>query len=158
MKEPAIEFKLLDNEKEYPYELLLLADETIDAIHKYLFKSEVYVALLKEETVAVCCLYEADPDTWEIKNIAVSEKFQSKGIGGAFIAFIKALAKKRYPTLMVGTADCGLAQIRFYEKHGFKKFGVRKNFFIENYDQPILENGIQLKDMVLLKILLKHTR
>lgn len=34
----------------YPYDLLLLADETKEEIHKYLFESEVYVAKLSDIT------------------------------------------------------------------------------------------------------------
>jgi aminoglycoside 6'-N-acetyltransferase I len=51
----------------------------------------------------------------------------------------------------VGTADCGLAQIRFYERNGFVKYAIRKDFFIKNYELPIYENGQLLKDMIMLK-------
>lgn len=60
------------------------------------------------------------------------------------------MVKVTYSKLIVGTADSGIDQIRFYERNGFMKFGLRKNFFIENYELPIIENGIQLKDMILL--------
>ena len=44
-----------------------------------------------------------------------------------------------------------IRQIHFYEMNGFIKYTIRKDFFIENYDLPIFENGVQLKDMQLLK-------
>ena len=53
--------------------------------------------------------------------------------------------------IIVGTGDCGISQINFYEKNGFRKYDIRKNFFIDNFEKPIFENGIQLKDMILLK-------
>lgn len=145
-----LDFVLLNDKNEYPYELLLLADETEEAIAKYIHNSKVYVAKNNGNTIAVFCLYELDENTVELKNIAVSESFQNKGIGSRLISFIKELVKVTYSKLIVGTADSGIDQIRFYERNGFKKFGLRKNFFIENYELPIIENGIQLKDMILL--------
>lgn len=42
-------------------------------------------------------------------------------------------------------------QIRLYQKLGFKKHTTIKDFFIDNYPEPIYENGKQLIDMVVLK-------
>jgi len=41
--------------------------------------------------------------------------------------------------------------ILFYLKQGFVKYGVKKDFFVQNYPQPIYDHGIQLRDMVMLK-------
>ncbi len=51
--------KIDDN---YPYDLLLLADEAKEGIHKYLFESEVYVAKLSdsEAPIGVFCLYPCE--------------------------------------------------------------------------------------------------
>ncbi|NLW27017.1 MAG: GNAT family N-acetyltransferase, partial [Hungateiclostridium saccincola] len=38
-----------------------------------------------------------------------------------------------------------------YEKCGFKRSHVVKNFFTDNYDHPIYENRKQLVDMIYLK-------
>lgn len=138
----------------YPYDLLLLADETIEGINKYLFKSDVYIAQLseQEQTVGVFCLCRIDADTIEIMNIAVSEKLQGNGIGSILIdKAITIAAEEGYKQIIVGTADCGIKQIRFYEKNGFVKYDIRKNYYTEIYDNPIYENGVQLKDMVMLK-------
>ncbi|WP_280743630.1 MULTISPECIES: GNAT family N-acetyltransferase [unclassified Parabacteroides] len=139
---------------DYPYELLLLADETVEGIHKYLYDSEVYVAGYpgEENPIAVFCLYPAGQDTIEIKNIAIAEAYQSKGVGAYLIDRIVEIVKQKgCRELIVGTADCGVRQIRFYEKNGFAKYAVKTNFFLEIYDKPIYENGIMLKDMVMLK-------
>lgn len=142
----------LINEKDnYPYELLLLADETVEAINMYVHDSSVYVVLNGDEQIAVFCLYEVDKNIVEIKKIAVSEKYQHTGIGSKLISHIKEICKNKYSTLIVGTADCGTAQIRFYERNGFQKYAVKENFFIDNYDVPIFENGHQLKDMVMFQ-------
>lgn len=136
----------------FPYEILLLADETKDAINKYLLDSIVYEVTKSGETVGVFCLFEIDKNTIELKNIAVVEKFQNQGIGSKIISFVKEVCKRKFSTIVVGTADCGTSQINFYKKNGFQEFGIRKNFFIENYTDPIYQNGVQLDDMILLKL------
>ena len=139
---------------DYPYELLLLADETVESIDWYIFDSEVYIAMLpgEEKPVGVFCLYPVDTDTVELKNIAVSEVYQNKGVGRLLLEKIDGIAQKQgYREIIVGTGDCGFGQIRFYERNGFRKYGARENFFLDLFDEPIYENGIQLKDMVMLK-------
>ncbi|MBB1150525.1 GNAT family N-acetyltransferase [Myroides sp. NP-2] len=139
-------------DKAYPMSLLLLADETVEAIGRYIDDSRVYSVCYQQEEMAVFCLYPLTADTLEIKNIAVAEAFQNKQIGSFLLDYIKVLAKEQnYKTLIVGTGDTGDAQIRFYQRNGFVLFDKRKNFFIDYYPEPIFENGRQLVDMVLLK-------
>lgn len=144
-----LDFNIINNN--FPYEILLLADETKDVIDKYLFDSIVYEVAKNREIIAVFCLFEVDKNTVELKNIAVIEKYQNHGIGSKIVSFIKEICKEKYSKIIVGTADYGISQINFYKKNGFKEYGVRENFFIENYAEPIYVNGFQLKDMVLLK-------
>lgn len=136
---------------DFPYELLLLADETKEAIDRYLFQSAVFLVKWNAEKVGVVCLYEINSQTVELKNIAVAETHQNQGLGGKILTYIKEISKLKYQKIIVGTGDSSFLQIRFYERNGFKKFGIRENFFLENYPEPIIENGVQLKDMVLLK-------
>lgn len=146
-----IEIRLLEKDEQIPYELLLLADESIDSINKYLLKSKIYIAQKGSEIIGIFCLYKNNETDIELKNIAIKEKYQRLGYGTTLIDFIKTEVKKNFKTLIVGTADVGFRQIKFYEKNGFIKFDVRKNFFLENYPEPIIENGERLKDMILLK-------
>ncbi|MBL1408836.1 GNAT family N-acetyltransferase [Sphingobacterium faecale] len=150
---PAYALELLTADAQLPYPLLLLADETRYAIDKYVFDSDVYVLKEGARALAVCCLYRIDDSTLELKNIAVSEELQGKGIGSVLIREIVDIARKAgYRTLIVGTADCGVDQIRFYERAGFVMYAVKKDFFIHNYEAPIVENGVQLRDMVMLRM------
>ena len=151
MLETNIEFELLDKQSPIPYSLLLLADETKEAIDKYVFDSQVYLGKKDNQTIGIYCLYEIDSNSVELKNIAIDSKFQGKGYGTIFITFIKNSIKGKYKKLIVGTPTIAEPQINFYQKNGFVKSGMRKNFFIENYRQPIIENGVQLKDMVILE-------
>ena len=55
--------------------------------------------------------------------------------------------RNRYKLLRAGTGDSPLT-VPFYESCGFERAYVIKDFFIDNYDHPIYECGIQLRDMV----------
>ncbi|MDR2223491.1 MAG: GNAT family N-acetyltransferase [Flavobacteriaceae bacterium] len=143
--------EIVENKKDL-YHLLLLADETTEAIDKYLLESTVYVINDKVKSIGVFCLYKIDDDIIELKNIAVDSIYQSKGIGGSIITCIKEIVKEQgYKVLVVGTADTGEAQIRFYLRNGFIKTGLKKDFFLINYSEPIFENGVQLRDMVMFE-------
>jgi ribosomal protein S18 acetylase RimI-like enzyme len=145
----------LEPKDNIPFRLLLLADETEEAIEKYIFDCEVYVATKDGQTepIAVFALYKINNTEIEIKNIAVSEVLQGKGLGGDLITEIKKIAKRQnFKRIIVGTPDYPSRELRFYQKNGFAKCGIRKNFFVDNYAQPIIENGVRLKDMAILKL------
>lgn len=144
-------FNKITKDSEIPYELLLLADETKEAIDHYIFNCDIYLLQDGTENIAVMALYKNSDTELEIKNIAVIESYRSKGIGSILIDKAREIAlDNHYKVLSVGTSDTGFQQIRFYEKNGFMKTGIRKDFFIENYPSPIYENGLQMRDMVLL--------
>ena len=56
----------------------------------------------------------------------------------------------RKNTMQVGTGDSALT-VPFYEKCGFTRSHYIPNFFIDHYDHPIFECGIQLIDMIYLQ-------
>ncbi|MGG5506853.1 MULTISPECIES: GNAT family N-acetyltransferase [unclassified Myroides] len=150
----SLEIKEIQN-KQYPMHLLLLADETVEAIEQYLYESRVYSVWKDEEELAVFCLYTQNSTCLEIKNIAVSTAYQNQHIGSFLLQQIKLLAKQqRYETLLVGTSDTGEDQIRFYKRNGFVPHEVRKNFFLDHYPEPLFENGKQMKDMIVLQFAL----
>lgn len=149
-----IEIKKLAPDAPIPYNLLLLADETVESINKYLPQSEIYIASVAEEVqpIAVMAMQLLNKDEIEIKNIAVATHLQSRGIGKYLIEKAVEIARQhKCNSLKVGTGDCGFRQISFYERNGFKKCGAIKNFFIDNFPESIYENGIMLKDMVILE-------
>ena len=71
----------LRQEESIPYSLLLLAEETKEAIDKYINDSEIYVLENENDIIAVYVLKPINKNVYEIKYIAVDENFQGKGIG-----------------------------------------------------------------------------
>lgn len=152
MKQITVE--TLGPEENIPYDLLLLADETLDAINKYTHRSNVYVARYENSTqpVAAFVLQQPSDSEIEIWNIAVAPEFQGKGIGSYLINWIGIYARlNNCKIIWVGTPDSASRQINFYQKNGFVISEIVKDYFIDNYPEPIIENGIYLKDMVLFK-------
>ncbi|GAB0156676.1 GNAT family N-acetyltransferase [Chryseobacterium sp. Alg-005] len=144
-------FQPLNSDSGIPYALLLLADETVQAINKYIFNCKIYVLKDKDKDIAVMALHKNNEKELEIKNIAVIESYRKQGIGSILINKAKEMAtQNHYASLLIGTSDTGFQQIRFYEKNGFIQQEIRKNFFTENYPFPIYENGKQMRDMIVL--------
>lgn len=135
-----------------PYDLLLLSEETIEAIDENIKDSEMFVLEKQNKILGVYVLQLIDEENIEIKYIAVDEKLQGQGIGTSLLkdAILRA-KKKGYENIVIGTGDCGIKQIQLYQKVGFEIFDVKKNFFIDNYPEPIYENGRLCRDMVMLK-------
>lgn len=144
---------LLRADQEIPYKLLLLADESVEAINKYVHESDIYEYQLDGEVLAVCAAMEVSLDTVEIKNVAVDTPHQGKGIGSLLIRYvIEQTRAKGYQRITIGTGDAGFKQIKLYHKLGFELYDIKRNFISDNYPEPIYEDGIQLRDMVMLKM------
>lgn len=144
--------EIKSNKKEY-LPLLLLADEQEDMVDLYLEKGRMFV--LEDDGIkAECVVTDEGNGLLEIKNIATNPKSQGKGYGKKLIEFVEKEFHNDYDTLQVGTGDSPLT-IPFYEKCGFKRHHVAKNFFTDNYDHPIIEAGVQLVDMIYLQKELK---
>ncbi|KGN77397.1 GNAT family acetyltransferase [Porphyromonadaceae bacterium COT-184 OH4590] len=144
-----MQIKEITENKQQFLSLLLLADEQEDMIDKYIDDGTMYV--LEDNGVkGECVVIAAGNRVLEIKNIAIRPDCQGKGYGKALIDFIVRKYKGEYSVLQVGTGESPLT-IPFYEKCGFVRSHSIKNFFTDNYDQPIYESGIQLVDMIYLK-------
>jgi len=137
--------EIKNNRKQY-LDLLLLADEQESMIDRYLDRGEMY-ALEDDGVKAVCVVTDEGEGILEIKNIAVDPAHQHKGYGRAMIRLIEERYRDTYAVLQVGTGDSPLT-VPFYEHCGFARSHVIKDFFVENYDHPIIECGRQLTDMV----------
>ena len=137
-----------ENKKQY-LSLLLLADEQEDMIDRYLERGTMFV-LEDGGVVAACVVTDEGGGMLEIKNIATEPGHQHRGYGKTLISFVEETYRGRYEKIKVGTGDSPLT-VPFYEKCGFKESYRVPNFFTDNYDHPIFECGIQLKDMVYLE-------
>lgn len=144
-----MEIKEVKHNKKQYLSLLLLADEQEDMVERYIERGTMYV-LADDGVKCECIVTDEGNGVLEIKNIATIPEFQRKGYGKALIDFLVAKYKGQYALIQVGTGDSPLT-ISFYEKCGFVRSHIMKNFFVDHYDHPIVECGIQLIDMVYLQ-------
>ncbi len=127
--------------------LLLLGDEQESMIDRYLEDGEMFV-LLEEGKLRTLAVVTKEPKrVFEIKNIATEPAYQRQGYGRKMMNYLLAYYHGKGRLLQAGTG-AGSATVDFYEKCGFEVSKTIKNFFIENYDHPILEDGKQITDMV----------
>ena len=142
-------FELVPNNKKKYLDFLLLADEQEDMIDRYLDRGEML--LLRDGQVrTVCVVTKEDENVYEIKNLATAPASQRQGYGRAMIEFISRRYQGPGRILLVGTGDSPLT-LPFYLSCGFVYSHRVPQFFLKNYDHPIVEGGKRLVDMVYLR-------
>lgn len=140
----------IEHEKKQFLDLLLLADEQEDMIDRYLEQGEMY-ALYDDGLKCVAVVEPLNNNECELKNIATYQQYQGRGYGRAMIQYLVNQYKESHKTMLVGTGDSPMI-LGFYQNCGFRLSHRVKNFFVDNYSNPIIENGIQLIDMVYLRM------
>ena len=111
-------------------------------------EGELHSLTLHGELAAEAVVLPLSPTLCELKNLAVREDLQGKGLGSALVNHLAALYQGRFQEMQVGTSDNG---VPFYRRLGFLPSHVVANFFVDNYPEPIFDGGQQCVDMVYLK-------
>ena len=144
-----MEITQIANHKKQYIELLLLADEQESMIDRYLERGDLFV-LDDNGVKAVCVVTDEGDGVCELKNIAVTPGSQRQGYGKKLITHLLSHYAGKYTRMIVGTGDVP-SSVRFYKRCGFEPSHRIENFFTDNYDHPMIEDGILLKDMVYFK-------
>jgi ribosomal protein S18 acetylase RimI-like enzyme len=135
-----------------PMELLLLADPSEDKIRSYISASKCFVASSGAVVVGACVVQPRGAGTHELMSIAVHPAHQKSGYGTALLKWvIDFFRNSGARQLEVGTGTFGY-QLAFYQRQGFRVTSIDHDFFINNYHEPIFEDGIQLFDMLRLAL------
>lgn len=143
--------KLIKENKNNYIDLLLLADPDINIVNSYLNKGDLFILSEESNTISAAIVIEYSKDICELKNIATYEKFQDKGFGRKLVNYIFDYYKNKYNYIVVGTGNSSTNNIIFYKSLGFKYYKTIDNFFIDNYPDPIYEDGILCSDMIYFK-------
>ena len=140
---------IINNNKKDFLDLLLLADEQEDMIDKYLDRGVLF-ALYDDDLKSICVVTDEGNGTFEIQNLASYPQFQRKGYGRYLINYVCDYYKGRGTNMIVGTGDTPVI-VPFYENSGFMFSHRIENYFVEHYNEPIFEHGVQLKDKIYFK-------
>ena len=145
-----MEIKLIEQNKKWYLDLLLLADEQENMLDRYLERGDMFVMFESENPVAVAVITDEGDGVCELKNLAVAPDWQRHGLGKSMVEDMARRYRASHHTMLVGTGD-STATLPFYQRCGFSEIHRVKNFFTDNYDHPIIEAGVQIVDKVVLK-------
>ncbi len=152
MTDSRLHIEKLEENSDIPYDLLELADPSRIQINEYLKTGTCYLAKVDSRVVGVLVLNQIDSTSIEVKNIAVDAREQGKGFGKALLRYSELVSRELgFDKLIIGTGNSSLDQLALYQKVGFEMLEIQKDYFIKNYTEPIFENGIQCKHMVILE-------
>ena len=102
-------------------------------------KSNLLIAAYEDDTMLGCCmLVEEEPQTVRLRQMAVPDAYQGKGIGRALMNFAENLARDRGYKRITMHARKNAAG--FYEKMGYKRLGDEfQEITIPHY---VMEKGL----------------
>ena len=103
-------------------------------------KEDILIGIFDEDDILACCLLtKVDNTTLKLRQMAVQNNLQGKGIGASLMNFAETLAMdKGYKNLIMHARD---SAIGFYEKFGYK---IKGNEFVEvNLPHHILEKKLR---------------
>ena len=144
-----VRVKIIKRNKKDFLDLLLLADEQESMIDNYLERGTLF-ALYDAGLKSICVVTDEGNSTFEVQSLATYEQFQRQGYGKRLLNHVSVHYKGKGSAMLIGTGDVPWI-LSFYESCGFELSHRIENYFIEHYDRPMFEEGIQLKDKVYLK-------
>ena len=144
---PTFTIRKVEYDKRDFMDLLLIGDESEDMIMRYLDRGSLYVSSIDNKDVAVIVTVENNDGSVEIKNLAVAAAYRRKGIGRKMLEYVE----KVYPDrkIILGTGETP-STLRFYRSCGYLYSHRIPNFFTDNYPNPIVEEGVTIRDMIYL--------
>ena len=138
---------LIKEDKKRCLDLLLLGDEQESMIDRYLENGDLYLLNVAGEHVGVCVVVDVNGKVCELKNIAISPKYQRGGLGQLLIKYAIEKYSDSYSQMIVGTGETP-SVMQFYQDFGFIYSHRIDNFFVDNYNHEIIEEGVVLRDMI----------
>ena len=147
---PMTSIRRVTQDRELFMPLLLLGDEQLSMIRKYMDTGELFALYDGETPCAVCVVQKTGAAEVEIRNLAVDVPYRRRGYGRALIEYVCREVCPPHGCVIAATGDSPLT-VPFYEKCGFTRSHRIPNFFTDRYDHPIYEAGVQLVDMVYLQ-------
>lgn len=101
--------------------------------------NDILIAAFDDEDMLGCCmLVPIDNNTLRVRQMAVKDNLQGKGIGASIMSFAENLARdKGYRNIVMHARDTAIG---FYEKFGYK---VRGDIFTEvNLPHHVMEKRL----------------
>jgi ribosomal protein S18 acetylase RimI-like enzyme len=149
-----VRVELYTGERQRLRNLFELAEDSPSELDSYLHAGRVLVAVADAATVGHLQLVDTgQPGRAEVKNMAVREDLQGRGIGGRLIQAAAALVAAEGGTeLLVATAAADIGNLSFYQRQGFRMRSIERDAFTPatGYPPGLRIDGIDLRDRVWL--------
>ena len=134
-----------------PYlDLLLTADPSEESIRTYVPHCMAVCSYEQDEPVGLCVFGASEGSKQEIYNLAVKTEYRRRGLALRMLEFLLQQAAR---PIIVRTGSTSFAALALYQKLGFRMVQIVPDYFSSNYDYPLFENGIQLRDQVVLELI-----
>ena len=131
-----------------------LAEDSPTELDSYLHAGRVLVARSGPDVLGHLQLVEtARPGQVELKNMAVLEAVQGRGVGTRLVrAALDLAAAESADEMVVATAAADVGNLRFYQRQGFRFRSVERDAFgpATGYPAGLEIDGIALRDRVWL--------
>ena len=139
--------------------LLKLADDSETQIRSYWRSGEFLVALRNGQLIGQALIVRrGEPETFELKSIAVAEDCQGLGIGRQLLnAAIDYAHAHDARTLTVSTSIADSEALGFYLRHGFRASAILRDAFTEDRGYPAqTDRHLPLNDAIELELALSR--
>ena len=146
-----MEIREITGDKRRYLPLLLVGDEQEEMVMRYLPHGSLFVCF-DPDPCAVAVVTDEGDGCCELKNLAVEPCRQRQGYGRRMVAFVvRRYAEQGYRTLRVGTGETPSTRSASTRSAASAPQAAFPTLFTRNYDHPIVEEGVLLRDMILLE-------
>ena len=153
-----LQIRLHEGSRDCLDRLFAEADDSETEIAAYRDLGDVLAAVAGQEIVGhALILAEALPGWFELKSLAVSPMWRSRGVGAALVRACRDYCRERNgSSLSVATAAASIRALQFYQRQGFRMRRIVRDFYSsERGYRPLELNGIELLDEVILDLELR---
>jgi ribosomal protein S18 acetylase RimI-like enzyme len=108
-------------------------------------RGEAYVAQLGETIAGHLLLDMNGPFAGYIRVLAVAAAFRSRGIGAQLLQFAEQRIFRESPNIFLCVSSFNPRAQAFYERHGYARIGVLKEYVVRGSDEILLRKTIAPK-------------
>lgn len=99
---------------------------------EFYFNNQALFSLVDDDSVIGLCCLSYEIDCVEIDYFAIDSKYEGKGVASFFLNEICSLLFNQSKTILLEVRSDNDKAISLYERNGFKRYRVRKNYYVDN--------------------------
>lgn len=147
--------KRLEDNTNPPYELLNLAEPFMKvSMDDYIERGICYMAYnSSKQLVGAYVLLKTQPFIIELVNVSIDKAFRGKGNGRRLVEHaISQAIILGYEILEIGVGNSSIDLLASYQREGFNISSIEFDFFKKHYPETIIENGIECRHLIKLRM------